>query len=340
MCVSMFRTFTSISNSVGSQVFSSCLEAIIYPSVQRLAAAVKTDGESEYFEEDTLWDSFSTNFVEFLENIALPPNPQCTDIFIRHDLLSCIMRLITVRYHTSACSFYMLTYFSQVPSAAADVFAFIGTASTHHAVFMAPQAPQILQALVLKFDDYVSGRHRKGDVSQNSIWAAGKLLVAFARIQLPITADAGVWTATLQHLFASILRYSAVSQTDRASSLILTNAVTAVYRIAVINPDAVCSCLAQSQECGRLLTIMSSAPLNPRLFPVATTPAAAAADDHDLSVCGRGCVQLLSRASAAPVAMPAMQTVPPSPSPPTSSSNLQCLKITNVTTQFRIYRIS
>ena len=100
MCVSMFRTFTSISNSVGPQVFSSCLEAIIYPSVQRLAAAVKTDGESEYFEEDTLWDSFSTNFVEFLENVALLPNPQCTDIFIRHDLLSCIMRLITVRYRT------------------------------------------------------------------------------------------------------------------------------------------------------------------------------------------------------------------------------------------------
>jgi hypothetical protein len=35
-----------------------------------------------------------------LENVALLPSPQCTDIFIRHDLLSCIMRLITVRYHT------------------------------------------------------------------------------------------------------------------------------------------------------------------------------------------------------------------------------------------------
>ena len=93
---------------------------------------------------------------------------------------------------------------------------------------MAPQAPQILQALVFKFDDYASGRHRKGDVSQNSIWAAGKLLVAFARIQLPITADAGLWTALLQHLFVTILKCSAGSQTDRASSLILTNVVTAV----------------------------------------------------------------------------------------------------------------
>jgi hypothetical protein len=128
-------------------------------------------------------------------------------------------------------------------------------------------------------------------------------------MQLPMVADAGVWTTTLQHLVAIILKYSAASQTDRASSLILINAITAVYRIAALNPEIVCSSLNQSQDCARVLTILSSAPLNPRLFPAATTAAAAAADDHDLAVCGRGCVLLLSRLSSAPVAMPAMQTV-------------------------------
>ena len=84
MCVPMFRTFTSISNSVGAQVFSPCIEVIVHPSVLRMAAVVKSDGVSEYFEEDSLWDSFAVNFFEFLENVAI--HRRCSIIYI-HNLL-------------------------------------------------------------------------------------------------------------------------------------------------------------------------------------------------------------------------------------------------------------
>ncbi len=74
-----------------------------------MAAVVKSDGVSEYFEEDSLWDSFAVNFFEFLENVAIHPNPHCTDVFIRHDLLSCIMRLLTVR-----CLFVLVLHYNHI----------------------------------------------------------------------------------------------------------------------------------------------------------------------------------------------------------------------------------
>jgi hypothetical protein len=202
-----------------------------------------------------------------------------------------------------------LTFFTQVPAAAADIFALIGTASRHHASFMAPQAQQLLQALISKFDDYATDRYKKGAVSQNSLWAAGKLLAAFANMQLPLVGDASVWTTMLQYLLSMISKYAAQGQRDRTASLILVNAITAVYRIAIVNADAVCFSLAQSSACDQILSILSLAPLNPKLFPLATTAAAAAADDHDLSVCGRGCVVLLSKAAENPGALPSLRSV-------------------------------
>jgi hypothetical protein len=191
----------------------------------------------------------------------------------------------------------------------ADVFAFIGAASTHHAAFMAPQAAQLLQALVAKFDNYAEDRYKKCAVSQNSLWAAGKLLVSFANMRLPLVHDTSLWAVVMQHLLRMISKYAVQSQTDRAASLILVNAITAVYRLALVHPDAVCLALAQFPECGNVLAILSVAPQNPKLFPVATTPAAAAADDHDLAVCGRGCVALLSKAVANPDALPSFRSV-------------------------------
>ncbi len=64
--------------------------------VHRISAAVVTDGESEYCDPDDMWDGFSANFIEFLENILLHPSPHCTDVLVRYDVLSCIMRLLKV----------------------------------------------------------------------------------------------------------------------------------------------------------------------------------------------------------------------------------------------------
>ena len=209
------------------------------------------------------------------------------------------------------------------------MFALIGTACLHHAVMMAPQAVQLLQVLVSQFDNYASNSFKKGGASQNSIWAAGKLLVAFARLQLPIAADASVCAFIITHLLSMISkyaftsnistglqycfdganRYATLGQTDRVVSLIWVNAITAVFRIASVNPVAVCACLSQSSDCARLFTCLSTAPLNPKLFPRATTEAAVIADDHDLAVCGRGCVSLLSRAATAPATLPGLQQV-------------------------------
>ncbi len=174
---------------------------------------------------------------------------------------------------------------------------------------MAPQAAQLLQALVAKFDNYAEDRYKKCAVSQNSLWAAGKLLVSFANMRLPLVHDTSLWAVVMQHLLRMISKYAVQSQTDRAASLILVNAITAVYRLALVHPDAVCLALAQFPECGNVLAILSVAPQNPKLFPVATTPAAAAADDHDLAVCGRGCVALLSKAVANPDALPSFRSV-------------------------------
>jgi hypothetical protein len=189
------------------------------------------------------------------------------------------------------------------------VFAFIGTASTHHAMMMVPQAPQLLQTLVSKFDSFSSDQHSKGALSQNSVWAAGKLVVAFIRLQLPLVGSGNVLPVILQHLLFMVSKYATQGQTSRVASLIWANAITAVYRIAVVNPDAVCASLSQSADCGRLLTCLSTAPLNASVFPLETTAAATAADDHDLAVCGRGCVMLLSRAAAAPATLPGLQQV-------------------------------
>lgn len=95
----------------------------------------------------------------------------------------------------------------QEPAAAFDMFAFIGTACTHHAAMMAPQAPQLLQILVSQFDNYASNHFKKGGVSQNSIWAAGKLFVAFARLQLPIAADAAVCSVIITQLLSMVSKY-------------------------------------------------------------------------------------------------------------------------------------
>ena len=96
MCVSMLRTFSCVFESVGPQVFSAYFENIVHPAVQRVAAAVATDGDSEYYEEDGIWCSYASNFVMLLESALLHPSQQCTDVVIRHDILSYIMRLLTV----------------------------------------------------------------------------------------------------------------------------------------------------------------------------------------------------------------------------------------------------
>jgi len=99
-----------------------------------------------------MWDSFASNFVDFLEGAScarfrakimhlthqlqshastsatlVHPCPQCTDALVRHDALACVMRL------------------QSLPAAAGSVCALIGTASKHHAAFLAPQALQLLQ---------------------------------------------------------------------------------------------------------------------------------------------------------------------------------------------------
>jgi hypothetical protein len=97
MCVSMLRSLTCVHNSVGTHVFLPFFENVVGPAVQRIAAAVVTDGDSEYFEEDGAWDGFASNFMEFLESVLLHANTQVTEILVRHDVLSCIMRLLSVR---------------------------------------------------------------------------------------------------------------------------------------------------------------------------------------------------------------------------------------------------
>jgi len=102
MCVPLLRSLTCVFNSAGLPAFAPFLESIVHPAVQRIAAAVATDGESEYFDEDGIWDGFMSNFIEFLENILLFPSAQITDVVIRHDVLSCVMRLLAVRLSTNA----------------------------------------------------------------------------------------------------------------------------------------------------------------------------------------------------------------------------------------------
>jgi hypothetical protein len=96
MCVSMLKTFSCVFESVGPQGFSAYFENIVHPAVQRVAAAVATDSESEYYEEDGIWCDYASNFVMLLESALLHPSQQCTDVVIRHDILSYIMRLTTV----------------------------------------------------------------------------------------------------------------------------------------------------------------------------------------------------------------------------------------------------
>jgi hypothetical protein len=87
------------------------------------------------------------------------------------------------------------------------MFAFIGTASTHHSAMMAPQAPHILQVLVSNFDNYSAGPNKNGGVSQNSIWATGKLLMALARTQHAMVGDPNVWSVVLQQLLSIVVKY-------------------------------------------------------------------------------------------------------------------------------------
>jgi hypothetical protein len=100
MSISMLRTFSCVFASVGPQVFAPFLESVVHPAVLRIAAAVVTDGESEY--QDGIWDGFASNFVQFLENILLYPSQHCTDILVRHDVLSCIMRLLAVSHSSTS----------------------------------------------------------------------------------------------------------------------------------------------------------------------------------------------------------------------------------------------
>ena len=97
MSVPLLRSLTCVFNSAGLPAFAPFLESIVHPAVQRIAAAVATDGESEYFDEEGIWDDFMSNFIEFLENILLFPSAQITDVIIRHDVLSCVVRLLAVR---------------------------------------------------------------------------------------------------------------------------------------------------------------------------------------------------------------------------------------------------
>ncbi len=116
MCVPMLRTLSCVFASVGPQIFGPFVEGIVHPAVcltplshasfiridlmrsqvHRISAAVVTDGESEYCDPSDMWDGFSANFIEFLENILLHPSPHCTDVLVRYDVLSCIMRLLKV----------------------------------------------------------------------------------------------------------------------------------------------------------------------------------------------------------------------------------------------------
>jgi hypothetical protein len=99
MSVSMLRTISCVFASVRPEVFAPFLENVVHPSVLRIAAAVVTDGESEY--QDGIWDGFATNFIQFLENILMHPSQHCTDVLVRHDVLSCMMRLLAVCYFSA-----------------------------------------------------------------------------------------------------------------------------------------------------------------------------------------------------------------------------------------------
>jgi hypothetical protein len=196
----------------------------------------------------------------------------------------------------------------QVPAAAVDLFAMIGSAATHHAALFAPQAPLLLNSIISKFEQFVE-TPSDCSVSQNSLWAAGKLLVAFAHLRLPLVHEEAVWSFVLQRIFNVILRCWRHGLNQKGISLILVNAITALYRIAIIKADAVHALLTQSSECGLLLRILTNAPLNPKLFPQVQPAAAAAADDHDFFVCGRGCVVLFSKFAAGQAHMNSLQPV-------------------------------
>lgn len=65
MCVPLLRSLTCVFNSAGLPAFAPFFESIVHPAVQRIAAAVATDGESEYFDEDGIWHGFMSNLSNF-----------------------------------------------------------------------------------------------------------------------------------------------------------------------------------------------------------------------------------------------------------------------------------
>jgi hypothetical protein len=75
-------------------------------------------------------------------------------------------------------------------------------------MMMVPHAPQLLHTLVSKFDSYSADRHSNGALSQNSVWAAGKLVVAFIRLQLPLVGSGNVLPVILQHLLFMVSKYA------------------------------------------------------------------------------------------------------------------------------------
>jgi len=52
ICVALLRTLNLVFTSLGPQVFPPFFESVVHPSVQRVMAAVATDGENEYYEQD------------------------------------------------------------------------------------------------------------------------------------------------------------------------------------------------------------------------------------------------------------------------------------------------
>jgi hypothetical protein len=114
MCSPMLKTFTHLFNSLGPQAFPPFFEAIVQPAVHRVMSAVASDGENEYFDGD--WNSFMSNFVEFLEHVLQYPCPVTADVVLRHDVLSCVVRLLSVQPPPPTHSSRMFhTLFSNVP---------------------------------------------------------------------------------------------------------------------------------------------------------------------------------------------------------------------------------
>ncbi len=118
MSIFILRTISLVFASVGPRVSAPFLESVVHPAVLRIAAdggtwdSVDRVAFASHFLDSVplhvaahsvdrvTWESFqfASHFVELLRNILKYPSHHCMDVLVRHDVISCMKRLLTVRY--------------------------------------------------------------------------------------------------------------------------------------------------------------------------------------------------------------------------------------------------